>query len=360
MLPHLLLVAAARTLARLPAAGGRTATEEESVPSGRVSLLFLLLMLHAAAHLLDQRWAGAPESAAAIARNWLELGGLAILGPLAILHQWLLERAVDRMRREVLDGRVRLEASRRLDALGRLAGGVAHDFGNDLQVILGYTERLLDGERDPARRHQLEAVRVAAERAAALNAELLAVGRVPARAAAPIALDESLESILPRLRDVAGASVLVSFTPGAAGAEVPFGALQLERVLVNLAANARDAMPDGGRLALTTAWRSLGPAGAAGFEEQVAAGEYAELSVADSGAGMDGETRARLFEPFFTTKGPGRGNGLGLIVVQGLIRRAGGHVRVESVPGRGTRFEMLLPIAAAAEPPALDGEAPIP
>src|SRR5690606_35084419 len=128
---------------------------------------------------------------------------------------------------------------------------------------------------------------------------------------------------------------------------------------VNLAANARDAMPDGGRLALTTAWRSLGLAGAAGFEEQVAAGEYAELSVADSGAGMDTETRARLFEPFFTTKGPGRGNGLGLIVVQGLIRRAGGHVRVGSTPGRGSRFEILLPLAGT-EAPAIDGVALVP
>lgn len=362
MLPHLLLVAAARTLAALPTAERRpeTADEREGLPSGRVSRLFVLLLVHAAAHLLDQRWAGPPGTEAAVARNWLELGALAILGPLAVVHQWLLERAVDRMRREVLDGRVRLEASRRLDALGRLAGGVAHDFGNDLQVILGYTERLLDAEPDPARRRQLDAVRTAAERAAALNAELLAVGRAPARPAAPLGLDTAIGALLPRLREVAGEAVMISFTPGAAGAEVPIGPLQLERVLVNLAANARDAMPAGGRLALTTAWRSLGPAGAAGFEERVAAGEYAELSIADSGAGMDGDALVRLFEPFFTTKGAGRGNGLGLIVVQGLIRRAGGHVRAESAPGRGTRFEILLPIAGAAEPPALEAAVPIP
>ena len=148
------------------------------------------------------------------------------------------------------------------------------------------------------------------------------------------------------------------FPWGSDGAEVAFGPLQLERVLVNLGANARDAMPDGGRLALTTAWRSLGPAGAAGFEEAVVPGEYAELSVADTGGGMDGATLGRLFEPFFTTKGPARGNGLGLIVVQGLIRRAGGHVRVESKSGRGTRFEILLPIASASEPPALESAAP--
>jgi signal transduction histidine kinase len=360
MLPHLLVVAAARTLVVLPAGERRPPAEELAVPTGRVSLLFLLLMAHAAAHLLDLRWAGAPEAEAAMARNWLELGALAILGPLAAVHQHLLERTVDRMRREVLEGRVRLEASRRLDALGRLAGGVAHDFGNDLQVILGYTARLLDGEPDPARRRQLGAVRTAAERAAALNAELLAVGRAPARPAAPLGLDAAIGALLPRLREVAGETVGVTFTPGAAGAEVAFGPLQLERVLVNLAANARDAMPEGGRLALTTAWRSLGPAGAAGFEERVAAGEYAELSIADSGAGMDRETLDRLFEPFFTTKGPERGNGLGLIVVQGLIRRAGGHVRAESAPGRGTRFEILLPIAGAAEPPALEAAVPIP
>ncbi|GMU64654.1 MAG: hypothetical protein AMXMBFR36_09280 [Acidobacteriota bacterium] len=361
LLPHLLVVAAARLLVVLPAGPRRAPVEEEeAVPPGRVSLLFLLLLVHSAAHLLDERWAGPAGAAAAAARNWLELGALAVLGPLAVVHQRLLERAIDRMRREVGDARVRLEASRRLDALGRLAGGVAHDFGNDLQVILGYTERLLDGEPEPARRRQLESVRVAAERAAELNGELLAVGRSPARPAAPLLLDESITGLLPRLRELAGTEVVVSFTPGAAGAEVAFGALQLERVLVNLAANARDAMARGGRLALTTAWRSLGPAGAAGFEETVTSGEYAELSVADSGDGMDEDTLGRLFEPFFTTKGPGRGNGLGLIVVQGLIRRAGGHVRVESAPGRGTRFEILLPIAGALEPPAIETAVPTP
>ena len=254
----------------------------------------------------------------------------------------------------------RLRQSQKLDALGLLAGGIAHDFNNLLAAIRGNAE-LLALETDHQAGPEVSEIRRAAERGAILCRQLLAFSRAGEPVRSPVDLADVTQELTPMLRRVLPSSVelVVLGTAGAAGAMAD--KVQLEMVLVNLAVNARDAMPGGGVLTVETGALAVA-ADHRWVADGIPVGRYAALSVRDTGNGMDEETRARAFEPFFTTKAPGKGTGLGLSTVHGIVAGHGGHVRIESAPGLGTTVTALFPLhdgAPAARPapaPAQDHE----
>ena len=233
--------------------------------------------------------------------------------------------------------------AQKMEAVGRLAGGMAHDFNNLLTVINGYSQIMLGLLRkdDPLRHHLVEVV-AAGDRAAALTRQLLAFSRKEVLIPVTVELNAlvmDLERMLGRLlgEDVQlGTQLDPNLWPVRADTS------QLEQVIMNLAVNARDAMPRGGKLAIETHNVTL-EAGHRSLRGPAKPGDYVLVTVADSGSGMDAATKARLFEPFFTTKGPGQGTGLGLATVYGIVERSGGFIDVESELGRGTTFRIYLP-----------------
>jgi two-component system, cell cycle sensor histidine kinase and response regulator CckA len=251
----------------------------------------------------------------------------------------------------------RLSQSEKMEAIGRLAGGVAHDFNNLLTVISGYTELLL-ARPDSARREQLGEIAHAAEQAAALTRQLLAFSRRQVLHPRVLDLNEIVAGMEPMVRRIIGddVNVGVRMSPGLPPVEADRS--QLERVILNLAANARDAMPDGGRLTIETAAVELDEDYVASRGEGTP-GRNALLAVSDTGVGMSEEVQRHLFEPFFTTKAPGAGTGLGLATVFGVVKQSGGSIYVYSEEGRGTTFKIYLPAATgAAEAGAGAGEGP--
>ncbi len=254
-----------------------------------------------------------------------------------------------------------LQVSHKMEALGRLAGGVAHDFNNCLTVILGYTQVVLNelGATHPLAGKMLETQKAGAQ-AAQLIRQLLAFSRK--QPMDPRVLDlnmvvDNLRDMLPRL---AGERITFVFNQQPLLGHVKADHGQLDQVIMNLVANARDAMPEGGTLKIETAERTLAP----GHESpglDLPPGPYVTLSVSDTGCGMDEKTQAEIFEPFFTTKGEGKGTGLGLSVVHGIVTQSGGGIALDSQVGHGTTFTIYLP--RAAEPltrdeatTAVDGE----
>jgi two-component system cell cycle sensor histidine kinase/response regulator CckA len=226
-----------------------------------------------------------------------------------------------------------LRQAQKMEAIGRLAGGVAHDFNNLLTVINGYSELILRGLRpDDPTRGLLDEIKKAGERSASLTRQLLAFSRKQVVQARVLDLNAVVADTEKMLRRVIGEDVRLETALDAGLGCVRADPGQVEQVLLNLAVNARDAMPHGGRLAIRT--RNAGPG---------AEGRHAVLEVADTGCGMTEEVKARIFEPFFTTKGPGRGTGLGLATVYGIVEQAGGRIAVESLPGRGTTFRIAWP-----------------
>jgi CheY-like chemotaxis protein len=248
-----------------------------------------------------------------------------------------------------------------MDAVGRLAGGVAHDFNNLLTVIAGRCELLRSRCRpeDPAWRHA-DLIGKTAERAARLTHQLLAFSRK--QVLRPRVLDlnvvvAGMDRMLRRLIGEDGDLVVVEAKRLGATRADPG---QLEQVILNLVVNARDAMPNGGRLMIETANIRLAE-GLPGTGIDAPAGEYVMLAVGDTGVGMDPEVQAHLFEPFFTTKGPGKGTGLGLATVYGIVKQSGGYVGVESELGRGSVFRIYLPRvdeSPEALEPTMGGRAP--
>jgi two-component system cell cycle sensor histidine kinase/response regulator CckA len=254
--------------------------------------------------------------------------------------------------------------SQKLEAVGQLAGGVAHDFNNILTAITGYSElaarRLADN--DPARA-DVEEIRKAAERAGALTRQLLAFSRRQVLQPEILDLDAVVADMENMLRRLLGEIIELEVAAGGEPSRVLADRGQIEQVIINLAVNARDAMPRGGRLRICTGLAHIAQTAAARMAE-VAPGEYVTLTVSDEGAGMTAEVRARIFEPFFTTKPKGKGTGLGLATCFGIVKQSGGHIEVDSELGKGTTFRVYLPRAqgepapqpvAAAAPHGLQG-----
>jgi len=242
--------------------------------------------------------------------------------------------------------RSQLEQVQKMEALGRVAGGVAHDFNNYLTAIQGHTElsmRKVD-ETDPVF-PSLQSIAEAAEHAADLTRQLLTFGRRGAVERTPLHLNQVIESLAQILDRFIGESIELCCELANVLPSVVANADHIEQVLVNLSVNARDAMPDGGRLRIATE-SVLVSDGDARLRAQARPGEFVQLSVSDSGQGMGREVLADIFHPFFTTKAQGRGTGLGLAVVYGIVQQHDGWIEVDSEPGKDSTFRIFLPMAA--------------
>jgi len=255
-----------------------------------------------------------------------------------------------------------LRQSQKMEAIGRLAGGIAHDFNNLLMVISGYSEFLLERlGPDPALRGPAKEISSAAERATSLTRQLLAFSRKQMLAPKLLDLNAVVTENLKMLTRLIGEDIDLVMIPGSDLGAVKADPGQIEQVIMNLAVNARDAMPQGGKLTIETANVTLDEAYAR-LHAPAKPGEYAMLAITDTGVGMDSETQSHIFEPFFTTKGP-KGTGLGLSTVYGIVKQSGGYIWVYSEPSKGTSFKIYLPHVtaeefAAEEQPAAAAAAP--
>jgi len=252
-----------------------------------------------------------------------------------------------------------LRQAQKMEAVGRLSGGIAHDFNNLLGVIIGYSESIehrLSAE-DPLRKEARE-IRKAGERAAALTHQLLAFSRQQVLQPKVLDLNAVVTDMSEMLRRLIGVNIELNTQLASQLGYVKADKGQIEQIIVNLAVNARDAMPDGGKLLIETSNVYLDEPSAQNLPF-LRSGSHVLLTVADSGIGMDQETLRHIFEPFFTTKGPGKGTGLGLATVYGVVKQSGGIVGVESEPGTGSKFKIFLPLAeesALASVPEATGE----
>jgi signal transduction histidine kinase len=278
-------------------------------------------------------------------RQRLTSAAVTLGGAIALLLSYvvLLRRQVERQTatiREKLRAESELKEqyrqAQKMEAVGRLAGGIAHDFNNIMTVVLGHSEILaLELKDHPEMRTSVAEIQHAAERAAALTRQLLAFGRRQKLEPAPVDLNAVARDMVSLLGRVLGGDIEVRADAAAGPVMVTTDRAQLEQALLNLAVNARDAMPDGGRLRLTVAQRRADDGNMVGV-----------LKVADTGTGIRPEVRAHIFDPFFTTKEFGRGSGLGLAMVYGFVQQSGGAIRVDSTIGAGTTFELTFPLSA--------------
>ncbi len=274
-----------------------------------------------------------------------------IIGAIALQQDITDQRAGEEALRRSEE---QLRHSQKMEAVGQLAGGIAHDFNNLLTGILSYSDLVLQELRpDDPIRGDIEQIRHAGQRAAGLTRQLLAFGRRQVLQPRVLSLNACVGEVDAMLRRLVGAHITLESELDPALWHVLADPSQLEQVLVNLVINARDAMPDGGRLTVTTANLLLAATDDA-RGNGVRPGAYVTLAVSDTGVGMDVPTQARIFDPFFTTKEAGKGTGLGLSTVYGIVEQSGGHIAVESAPGQGATFTIFLPrhmgAAAAAGP----------
>lgn len=252
-----------------------------------------------------------------------------------------LGRAFDEMRSSLKKSRESMLRSARLEAVGRLAGGVAHDFNNLVMIIKGYSDMLLASAAVESRPH-LEEIKRAGDRASALTRQLLAFSRKQILEPQVLDPNQTVRNMVKMLRVLIGEDIeLVTSLSDQIG-RVQADPGQLEQVVMNLAVNARDAMPDGGKLVIETQSCYLDEAYVAANSE-ASLGHYVMIAVTDNGCGMSKETQAQIFEPFFTTKEQGKGTGLGLATVYGIVKQSRGHISVYSEVGHGTTFKVYLP-----------------
>ena len=273
-------------------------------------------------------------------------------------HQDITER------KEAEAERIRLHAdllqAQKMESVGRLAGGVAHDFNNILTVILGHAEVALAQTRPETPLHgDLLEIRRAAERSADLTRQLLAFARKQTVAPKLLDLNETVGGMVPMLKRLIGEGVGLEWRPAADAPKVRMDPSQLDQILVNLCANSRDAIGGVGTIAIGTETTEVKEEDAWDGGDR-APGKYAALTVADTGKGMDREALEHLFEPFYTTKGVGEGTGLGLATIYGIVKQNGGHVRVESMPGAGTTFRIFLPLRDGLAETAAERPGPVP
>ncbi|MBI1809861.1 MAG: response regulator, partial [Gemmatimonadetes bacterium] len=289
------------------------------------------------------------------------LHGVALgLAVLLLMVQWRQRLARDEIA-ALSDRRIGLEQqlwqAQKMDAIGRLAGGIAHDFNNILAAISSHAQLLRSADGPPSGR-EIDEIEYATQRAAALTHRLLAFSRTDSPRVGAVPVSAVVRSMEPMLRRLLAAPVRFDVQLADDDACVALGDGQLEQVLLNLAVNARDAMPEGGTLRIAT--RRVRVAAGARDPSGLPPGEWAVLEVHDTGHGMDDGVRARLFEPFFTTKPRGQGTGLGLVTVAGIADAANGHVFVDSAPGRGTTMTVVLPLVDAPARDAVGTPAPAP
>ena len=294
------------------------------------------------------------------ASDYLVKGQLRRLAP-AVRRE--LGEARNRRRRAEAEQALRqkeeeLRQAQKMEAIGRLAGGVAHDFNNLLMVILGYSDLLLQQmSPDAAGRADVDEIKKAGERAAALTRQLLAFSRRQILEPRVTDFNEIVANVETLLRRVIGEDVglVTELDPAIGVVKVDPG--QMEQVLMNLAVNARDAMPEGGRLLIRTSQREVARIEFADID--MPADRYVIVTVSDTGTGMTPDILSQIFEPFFTTKGAERGTGLGLSTVYGIVKQSGGHIAVESEPGRGTVFDIYLPAVDAVPAERVQHTAPL-
>jgi PAS domain S-box-containing protein len=284
-------------------------------------------------------------------RAWFDLGAYPSGDGLALLIRDITEN--QRLEAQLLQ-------AHKMEAVGRLAGGIAHDFNNLLTVINGYAEfALQDLPTDLTLCDSINEILLAGRRAAELTNGLLAFSRKQVRHPTVLKLNDTVSGTEKMLRRLVGEDIEIKTALAEKLWENEADRSQLEQIIVNLAANARDAMPRGGTLTLETSNVEIDEP--IGRRLGVSAGAYVRLAVSDTGMGMDAETQTRIFEPFFTTKGPGKGTGLGLATVYGIVKQSSGAISVYSEPGRGTTFKIFLPkCKEAAVEPDIETPAPAP
>ncbi len=309
--------------------------------------------------LRGQLWRAVLKAERAASHPWSE-GDVSLVKEVAELSWDSLERAqaahdlkrlnasladqVAERTKELLQSEAQLRQSQKMEAIGQLAGGVAHDFNNLLTGIIGgltlIRKRIARGDLDDVDRI-MDAVKSSAHRAAALTKRMLAFSRLQPLQLKPVDLNELITAIAEMLRRSIGENIELSLEMQDNLCLANSDSNQLETAILNLVINARDAMPNGGRITLKTQDRHISED--ANSSPDLPAGDYVVLSVADNGTGMSPDTIAQIFEPFFTTKPIGQGTGLGLSMVYGFVKQSGGHVSVESEPGRGTNVTLYLP-----------------
>jgi two-component system cell cycle sensor histidine kinase/response regulator CckA len=257
---------------------------------------------------------------------------------------WVRDLSERRYAEEALrNSEAQLRQALKMEAVGRLAGGVAHDFNNVLTAIFGYSDLLLDAiAPDDPKRADVEEIKRAAGRAAGLTRQLLAFSRKQVLQPRRLDLNEIIRNVQTLLAKLLGDEIELRLQPADDLGQVQADPGQLEQVLMNLAANARDAMPDGGRLSIVTANEDLGPDDATSLAG-LAPGRFVRLTVSDTGHGIPDAVRAHIFEPFFTTKEQGKGTGLGLATVYGIVKQSGGWIYLNETPDAGASFTVYLP-----------------
>ena len=257
---------------------------------------------------------------------------------------WIRDLTERRHAEEVLrHTEMQLRQAQKMEAVGRLAGGVAHDFNNVLTAIFGYSDLLLDGlDSEDPRRADVDEIKRAANRAANLTRQLLAFSRKQVMQPRRVNLNEVIENLRTLLLKLVGDEIALHIDVSPSLWDVKADPGQIEQVLMNLVSNARDAMPDGGELTIGTSNEDLEPRDVAALPG-IEAGRFVCLTVSDMGHGIPEAVRTHIFEPFFTTKEQGKGTGLGLATVYGIVKQSGGWIYLDETPVRGASFRIYLP-----------------